>query len=193
MNVNFLLYDDFDTMDLAGLCAVFGKLPGEFHLNYLSMNGDIINSMQGVKIWTEPLEPEKLVGIFAVPGGRGARRLIHHEEILIDTLKKCVSRSDACLMVSNASGIFAQTGLLYHRNVATCTGDDNWKRMFTAAISWIPDVSWVADGKFYSCKNSLSAVDMALGMVADLVDVDAAEKVASELEYEWELDESGYY
>lgn len=193
MNVNFLLYDDFDTMDLAGLCAVFGKLPGEFHLNYLSMNGDIINSMQGVKIWTEPLQPEMLDGIFVIPGGRGARRLIHHEEIIIDTLKKCVGKTDACLMVSNASGILAQTGLLYHRNVASCSTDENWRRMFTAAISWIPDASWVADGKFYSCKNSLSSLDMALGLVADFLDVDVAARVADELEYVWEPDESGYY
>ena len=65
--------------------------------------------------------------------------------------------------------------------------------MFTAAISWIPDASWVADGKFYSCKNSLTSIDMALGLIVDFVDVDAAEKIASELGHHWDPDENGYY
>lgn len=193
MNVNILLYDDFDTMDLAGTSVVFGRIPGEFHLNYLSLSGDVVNSVQGLKVWTDPLDGDMVEGILVVPGGKGARRLIHHEEVYVNALKKCVSKADACLMVGNASGILAQTGVLYHRNIAEFTGGDNWKRMFTAAINWIPDVKWVADGKFYSCRNSLAALDMTLGLVADILDVDAALKAAEGLGYEWELDENGCY
>ncbi|MGN0316108.1 MAG: DJ-1/PfpI family protein [Fusicatenibacter sp.] len=193
VNVNFLLYDDFDTMDLAAPTAVFGRLPGEFHLNYLSLAGDIVNSQQGLKVWTDLLVPEKLDGILVLPGGKGARRLIHHEETYAEVLKKCTGRADSCLMVGNASGMIAQTGMLYHRNVASYPGEDNWKQMFTAGINWIDGALWVADGKFYSCRNHLTALDMTLGLVADMVDADAAERIASELEYHWELDETGYY
>lgn len=193
MNVNILLYDDFNTMDLAAPVAVFGKMPGEFRLNYLSIAGDVVNSMQGLKVWTEPLNAEEIDGIFLLPGGKGARRLIHHQERYVQDLKKCVARADACLMVANASGILAQTGLLYHRSVASYEGDANWKRMFTAAINWLTGPSWVADGKFYSCKNSITSMDMTLGLVADVVDLDAAEKIAAGLGYQWELDETGYY
>ncbi|MCI5649561.1 MAG: DJ-1/PfpI family protein [Fusicatenibacter sp.] len=193
MNVNFLLYDDFDLTSLTGPASVFGKLPGEFHLNYLSVSGDIMNSTQGLKVWTEPLVPEETDGIFVLPGGRGARRLIHHDEKYIAALKRCISRADACLMVGNASGMLAQTGLLYHRNVACYSGDSNWKQMFTAAVNWIDDVGWAADGKFYSCKNALMSLDMTLGLVADIIDTGVAERIAAELEYAWELDENGFY
>lgn len=193
MNVNFLLYDDFSIADIAGPAAVLGCMQGEFHLNYCSVSGDVINSMQGLKVWTEPLTVEKVNEILVIPGGRGARRLIYRDEPYIERLKQCVTKADTCLTVGNASGILAQTGLLFHRNVASYTGDENWKRMFTAAIKWIKEVRWVADGKFYSCKNSVSAMDMTLGMVADHIDVDAALRIAEELEYKWEMDESGYY
>lgn len=193
MDINFFLYDDFDTIDLACPVSVFGSFPKEFHLNYLSMTGDVINSTQGMKVWTEPLAVDGIDGIFVIPGGRGARRLIRHDEKYIRTLKGCVVGSEACLMVANAVGIVAQTGLLYNRNAADYEGAENWKKMFTAAVQWIPDVAWVADGKFYSCRDSLSALDMSLGAVADLVDMGAAEKIAETIHYKWELDETGYY
>lgn len=132
-------------------------------------------------------------GIIVLPGGRGARKLIHHDGGYINILKRCIARADVCLMVANEAGIIAQTGTLYRRNVASFEGGDNWKRMFTAAINWIPDALWVADGKIYSCRNSLTALDMSLGAVADLVDVDAAAKIAGSLGYEWALDDTGYY
>ena len=61
MEVNILLFDDFDTMDAFGPAEVFGSSPQHFHVNYLSVPGNIVNSMQGVKVWTEPLEPEGLI------------------------------------------------------------------------------------------------------------------------------------
>ena len=193
MNVNILLYDDFDIMHLAGPASVFGSFQKKFHLNYLSVSGDMINSTQGVKVWTEPLDVEEIDGVWVLPGGRGARRLIHQNEKYVDTLKKCMARSDACLLVANGAGILAQTGLLYRRNVAAYSGGENWKRMFTAGINWILDVSWVADGKIYSCRDAMAALDMSLGAVSDLVDVDVAAQIAESINYQWELDETGYY
>ena len=70
--------------------------------------------------------------------------------------------------------------------------NENWKRMFTAAVYWIPNVSWVADGKFYSSSSSLYGIDMALGVVADLIDIDAANKAAEAMGYTWKQ-ELGFF
>ena len=53
MNVNIFLYDDFETLDAFAPVSVFGQRPDYFHINYVSMYGDIVNSSQGVKVWTE--------------------------------------------------------------------------------------------------------------------------------------------
>ena len=87
---------------------------------------------------------------------------------------------------------FYSRGLLFHRQVADYAYDDNWKRMFTAVVYWIPNVSWVADGKFYSSSSSLYGIDMALGAVADLVDIDAANKAAEAMGYTWKQ-ELGFF
>ena len=110
MEVNILLFDDFDTMDAFGPAEVFGSSPPHFHVNYLSVPGNIVNSMQGVKVWTEPLESEELQGIVVIPGGRGARRLLYQDAESLRLLKKTVERSEICMMIGNGSLLLMQAG-----------------------------------------------------------------------------------
>lgn len=187
MNVNIILYDDFDALDVFGSATVFGKVPEHFHLKYLSVTGDIINSVQGSKIWTDVLIPEEINGIVIIPGGKGARRLLWTDERSMKLMKRAVENADFCLMVENGTALVAQTGLLYHRRIADYPADENWNRMFTAEVDRIKNTKIVVDGKFYSCNNSISGIDMALWAIADVLDIAIAEKVASALGYLWDM------
>ena len=69
MNVNIILYDDFETLDALGIANIFGKAPEHFYINYLSVNGGIVSSRQGVKVWTEILIPDEVEDILVLPGG----------------------------------------------------------------------------------------------------------------------------
>ena len=101
MNVNIFLYDDFETLDAFAPVSVFGQRPDYFHINYVSMYGDIVNSSQGVKVWTEAASEVLLKDILVIPGGRGAKRLITHDEILTGFLKKAAESVNYCLMVGS--------------------------------------------------------------------------------------------
>lgn len=46
--------------------------------------------------------------------------------------------------------------------------------MFTAGVSTVVDASWVADGKYYSSSCTMTGIDMALSVVADMVDLEVA-------------------
>ena len=159
MNVNIVLFDDFDTMDAFGPAQIFGTEPKHFHLNYLSVNGGIVNSSQGIKVWTEILIPQEI--------------------------KKSVEEASICMMVRGGSALVAQTGLLYHRRIAEYEGDENWKRMFTAGIDRIPGYRWMSDGKYYTSSSSAASMDMALGVISDMVDVELAESIAVQVGHEW--------
>lgn len=187
MNVNILLYDDFDVLDVFGPAEVFGKLPEHFHLKYLSVTGDIINSVQGSKIWTDFLIPEKINGIIVIPGGKGARRLLWKDDKTIKLIKQSVQNADYCLMVENGTALAVQTGLLYHRRIADYPADENWNRMFTAEVDRIKNSKIVVDGKFYSCSNSMSGIDMTLYAVSDILDIALAEKAASLMGHLWDV------
>ena len=90
------------------------------------------------------------------------------------------------LFRSNASAMLARTGLLFHRQVADYAYDENWKRMFTVGIDHIDGEKWVSDGKYYSCSTTIAALDMTLGLVGDILDIDIAEKIAKEIGYSWD-------
>lgn len=186
MNVNIILFDDFETMDALGPAQIFGKAPERFHLNYLSVNGGIINSSQGVKIWTELLIPREVEDILVIPGGRGAKKLLCLEENTLKIMKEAAQEADICMMVGNGSSLLAQTGLLYRRRIADYPGDENWKRMFTAEILREKDVRWISDGKYYSSGSTAAGLDMALGVISDLVDLEVAIRIADSIGYEWD-------
>lgn len=193
MEVNVLLFDDFDTMDAFGPVDVLGRAPEYFHINYLSVPGNMVNSMQGVKVWTEPLEPDELQGIIIIPGGRGARRLLFQDAETVRILKRAVNRAEICMSVSNGSAVLAQTGMLFRRKIAACRIDENWRRMFMAGVSIVEGASWVADGKFYSSSNTMTGIAMALSVVADLADLDAACRIAEQMGYAWNADDESFY
>ena len=186
MNVNIVLFDDFETMDALGPAQIFGKIPEHFYLNYLSVNGGIVNSSQGVKIWTELLIPQEVEDILVIPGGRGAKKLLCLEKKTLETLKAAAQEADICMMVGNGSSVLAQTGLLYRRRIADYPDDENWKRMFTAEIIREKDMRWLSDGKYYSTDSTMSGIDMALGIISDLVDLEVAVCAAKAIGYEWD-------
>lgn len=75
MEVNIVLFDDFETLYAFGPAQIFGKAPEHFHINYLSMSGGVVNSSQGGKVWTDELE-EEIRDILLIPGGKGAKKLL---------------------------------------------------------------------------------------------------------------------
>ena len=74
----------------------------------------------------------------------------------------------------------------YRRRIADYPGDENWKRMFTAEIIREKDVRWISDGKYYSSGSTASGLDMALGVISDLVDLEVAIRIADSIGYEWD-------
>lgn len=193
MEVNILLFDDFDTMDAFGAAEVFGRVPEHFHVNYVSLTGNIVNSMQGVKVWTEPIEPDEIQGMLVIPGGRGARRLLFQDSESLRLIKRMVERAEICMMVANGSAIPSQTGALFRRKIADCKLDANWKRMFMAGVSIVEGAGTVVDGKFCSASSSINGIAMALSLVADRADYDAACRIAEQIGYDWDAEDESFY
>nr|WP_296156095.1 DJ-1/PfpI family protein [uncultured Blautia sp.] len=187
MVVNVFLFDDFEAMDVFGPVQIFGSAPEKFYIRYISLRGGLITGKQGVKIWTEPLNPIEIEDIFLIPGGKGVRSFLHTEgDKERQALKQAVEEAEFCMMVQNASAMLARTGLLFHRQVADYDYDENWKRMFTVGINYISGEDWISDGKYYSSSTTMAAMDMTLGLIGDMLDIDIAEKIAKEIGYLWD-------
>ena len=128
MNVNIILYDDFETLDALGIANIFGKAPEHFYINYLSVNGGIVSSRQGVKVWTEILIPDEVEDILVLPGGHTANKLLRLEPNKLKIIKAAAQEADICMMIANGSSVLAQTGLFsdgkYYSSSSTMAGFD---------------------------------------------------------------------
>lgn len=192
MKVSIILYDDFETLDAFGSAEIFGKIPEDFYIEYVSLTGKIVNSAQGVKIWTELLVPEEIGTAVLIPGGPGARRLLEDFDSL-EILKKAIDRSSYCLTISTGSALLAKTGRVFRRRMAQYEKNIFWALHTMNGVHWIEGAKWAADGKYYSSSGSITGMDMTLGFISDILDIDVALKIAEDIGYPWDPEDECVY
>lgn len=67
MNVNILLFHDFETLDVFDPIEILGKID-DYNLKYYSLAGGVIISAQGTSIITEKVECASKEGILVILG-----------------------------------------------------------------------------------------------------------------------------
>jgi len=182
-----ILFDDFETLDVFGPIEVLGRLPEDFNPLFYSQAGGIITSSQKVPVMTRPLSELKSTGyILFIPGGTGIRSLVG-DPAWIAILKSLAMNASYILTVCTGSIALAGTGILNGRRATTNKRVFAWSRS-VPAVNWIKKARWVKDGTIYTSSGVSAGTDMALGFIADLIGVPAAQQVSREIEYEWNGD-----
>nr|WP_312578099.1 DJ-1/PfpI family protein [Sedimentibacter sp.] len=186
MDVNVLLFHDFETLDAFGPVEVFGCIE-EYSMRYISITGGTIISKQGVKVLTEDMNSVDPHGILLIPGGQGTRALINDINF-IESLLKMAIKSRYCLTVCTGSALLAKTGLLDHKMATSNKKAFEWVKSVNENVSWIGEARWVADQKYYTSSGVSAGIDMALGFVAEKFSVNKAKEIAEHIEYIWNSD-----
>lgn len=188
MNVNILLFEDFELLDAFGPAEIFGYVE-ECQLKHVSLHGGAIKSRQGTVVLTEPLEQADYSGTLLLPGGLGTRPLVKNPRF-IESLARLADQSSYCLTVCTGSGLLAQTGLLDGKKATSNKRAFDWARSVSSKVEWIGRARWVVDGKFYTSSGVSAGMDMTLGFVADQFGQEKAEEIASRIEYLWNRDKN---
>ncbi len=188
MDVNILLFSDFETLDAFGPVEVFGRIE-EYSLRYISITGGTVISKQGAKVLTEDMNSADPYGILLIPGGQGTRALINDDNF-IEELSKMVMKSKYCLTVCTGSALLAKTGLLNYKRATSNKKAFEWVKSINANVSWIEEARWVADQKYYTSSGVSAGIDMALGFIAEKFSVGKAQEIAEHIEYIWNSDSS---
>ncbi|ULQ58575.1 DJ-1/PfpI family protein [Brucepastera parasyntrophica] len=186
MNVNCLLFNDFETLDLFGPVEVFGKVEG-YNINYYSINGGNIISAQNAQINTENVNAIGAGGILIIPGGKGTRKLVHDNEF-IQKLKYAAEKSEWCLTVCTGSALLAKTGLLDNRNATSNKIAFEWVKSNGKNVNWKYTARWVADKKYYTSSGISAGIDMSLGFIFDRFGEEKVNQISNMMEYEWKND-----
>jgi len=188
MDINVLLFPDFETLDTFGAVEILGQVE-EYRLRYFSVNGGVILSKQGTKIITEKLKDDDFSGILLIPGGQGTRPLIN-DNTFIKKLTNIVTKSRYCLTICTGSALLAKTNLLNDRKATSNKRAFEWVKSVNPNVEWVNCARWVVDGKFYTSSGISAGIDMALGFVADKIGLEKAIEIAQSIEYIWNSDKN---
>ncbi len=185
MNVDVLLFENFETLDVFGPVEILGRLKDLYSIRFYSLSGGLIGNSHGVSISTEKLEPEHNNSeIVIIPGGPGTRPGVNNA-LLIDAIREISVSSNYVLTICTGSALLARTGLLDGRKATSNKRAFDWVMTNGGKVNWIKHARWVVDGKYYTSSGVSAGMDMVLGFLADRHRVELARKVAYEIEYNW--------
>lgn len=183
MDIYFLFFEDFETLDVFGPVEVLSRIDN-VKLHYISISGGLIRSKQGYYIQTESITEIAPNSILVVPGGQGTRSLVS-DELFITTLRNLCNRAKNVLSICTGSTLLAKSGVLDNRKATSNKKAFEWVQTTSSNINWIRNARWVIDGKYYTSSGVSAGMDMALGFVSDLYGNDKAMQIAKDIEYVW--------
>ncbi len=185
MNYYFLLFDQFESLDLFGPVEIFGRTP-DASMNYVSMEGGLIRSAQGAQIHTQKAKLLPEGSVLLIPGGMGTRPL-SKDGAFLARLKELADSAEYVLTVCTGSALLAAAGILQGVRATSNKFAFEWVKS-TGRAEWVGKARWVRDGKYYTSSGVSAGIDMALGFVADHYGREAAEENARKAEYLWNAD-----
>ena len=190
LTVGIVLFEGFELLDVFGPCEAYGShhLDGAFKLVTAAPNAGPVASAQGPSAVADfALNDAPHLDLLLVPGGIGTRREVNNPALL-DWLR--TRSADATLVTSVCTGaaLLARAGLLDGLRATTNKRSFAWVVSQGPAVNWIKQARWVEDGKFATSSGVSAGIDMALALIARLVNPDAAKSVALTMEYVWHRD-----
>lgn len=183
MDIYFLLFEDFKTLDVFGPVEILSRIE-KVKLHYISLSGGIIKSKQGFYTQTESITGIAPNSIVVVPGGQGTRSLVSNE-LFIKTLRNLCDRAENVLSICTGSALLAKSGVLDKRNATSNKKAFDWVRSISQNVNWIKKARWVVDEKYYTSSGVSAGMDMSLGFISDLFGIEKAKQIAFDIEYFW--------
>ncbi len=171
---------------------ILGGLSDLFKLNFVSLEGGLIKSTQGVHVQTEKYQsivaqntPEKRIVL--IPGGAGTRDLASNSEY-ISFIKAFATDATYILSVCTGAALLAKAGLLDGKKATSNKRAFEWVVAQSSDVTWIKKSRWVSDGHVFTSSGISAGIDMTLGFIEMLYGRDEALKISNRIEYTWHTD-----
>ena len=185
MEISFIMFEDYETLDVFGPAEIFGRLTNLYKLKFYSLDGGTVSNRHGVPIVTEKIETiSHEPKIVLIPGGLGTRKEVDNV-LLIEKIKEISKDSEYVLTVCTGSALLARTGLLEGKRATSNKRAFHWVSSQNTNIDWDERARWSVDGKYYTSSGVSAGMDMTLGFLADRHGAEFARKIAKEIEYHW--------
>ena len=187
--VGILIFDDVEVLDFAGPFEVFsvaGQTDGIDPFNVFTVapgKQKPVLARNGLSINADFMVGDcPPVDILVVPGGYGTRPLLNDSELL-DWIRARSSQAELTLSVCTGALLLAKAGLLQGLGATTHHAAVDELRELAQGSDIYPDHRIVDNGNMILAAGISSGIDMALYVVARLLDQGVAERTAAYMEY----------
>ena len=180
MQVNIVLVPDMVQLDATGPYEVLARIPG-WSVDLVAASLEPVRTERGLTILpTRTRETAAPSELFVVPGGSGIDRAMLDPGWVAYTRREA-ERAKFVFGICTGSFLLAASGALEGRRAG-----GHWlSRHLLAQFGVIPsEERMTIDGKFYTSGGVTSGIDMALRLVADLVDETTARQIQLQIEYD---------
>jgi putative intracellular protease/amidase len=185
LRVGVVLFEGFELLDVFGPLEMLGE---RAETVMLAQHPGAVASIQGPKSVVDmPLEGAGGFDVVLVPGGNGTRREVSNGAFL-DGLRRLAEGSRFVASVCTGSALLAKAGILDGRKATTNKRAYHWVVSQGPRVEWIAQARWVEDGRFFTASGVSAGMDMALGLIARLIDRETSVGIAQGAEYEWHED-----
>ena len=185
-----LLFEGFELLDVFGPCEAYGirDLDDAFRIAMVAEKAGPIRSAQGPQALAEfGFEDCPRLDLMLIPGGIGTRREVDNPK-LIAWLRARAVQAELVTSVCTGASLLARAGLLDGLRATTNKRSFGWVVSQGPRVNWVRQARWVEDGKFATSSGVSAGIDLALAVIARLVDAKAAEAAAIAMEYDWHRD-----
>jgi cyclohexyl-isocyanide hydratase len=180
MQVNIVLVPDMVQLDATGPFEVMARVPG-WTIDLVAASLEPVRTERGLTILpTRTRETALPSDLFVVPGGSGIDRVMLDSDWVAYTRREA-EQAKYVFGICTGSLLLAASGVLRGRKAG-----GHWlSRALLAELGAVPsDSRMTVDGKFYTSGGVTSGIDMALRVVADVVDEETARKIQLQIEYD---------
>jgi transcriptional regulator GlxA family with amidase domain len=181
--IGFLVYPDFQILDLGGPLATFqiaGRLSPDapYALPVLSLRGGLVASSSGLAVMTEAID-DRDFDTLVVVGGIGART--DATPALAAMVRACTPRTRRVASVCTGAFILAEAGLLDGRAATT-----HWRHVAALQrlypkVKVTGDRIFTRDGAIWSSAGISAGIDLALALIEADRGIELARAVARDL------------
>lgn len=180
--IGIYVYDGFNTLDAIGPYQTLGEISG-VNIFFVAKEKGLIKNQRGLKVQVDKsiAEVDKL-DILVIPGGAKETFLQTQDTTVLNWIRKIDKTSTYTTSVCTGGWILGATGLLKDKNV-TCNWYDAAEIMKMYGANFKQE-RYVRDGKYWTSAGVSAGIDMALGIVNELMGEKYTKAAMLDLEYD---------
>jgi putative intracellular protease/amidase len=180
--IGVYVYDGYNTLDAIGPYQVLSELMG-VDIFFVAKQRGLVKNQRGLQVQVEKSFADvKQLDILIIPGGAKETFMQTQDPEVLAWIRQIDKTSTYTASVCTGAWILGATGLLKDKNVSA-----NWYRaaeiMQMYGATYQPE-RYVRDGKYWTSAGVSAGMDMALGMMNDLMGEKYTKAVLLDLEYD---------